>query len=581
MAAKEQIDIVIKAKDDATRVFERLGGETLYKIRKELDEINKKNAYLSQSNNLIARSFRDIESSVKSAFVAYAGYQGLVSAGQFVKDVIDAGIKEERQWQRVGAAVRAARFEYDQAIPVIQRITDALEMKYIIDDEAITQAWNRLLPVIKNINEGYRILDTAINLSAFAQVDLNTATLALIGAHEGQFMQLQRLTKIAFPDAVKQGGEFAKVLEMVDTNVKGQATANLTEYEQRVGRIAKAWEHTTEKIGQALTYITTGFMDVVLPGGTRLFPEGTTEDVSKLGTEIQKLDNVLNDVITTTASRRDIGILDDGVRESIIKDFASINGEMREFNAIAENGLRTADGLMKLTTDVSKGLEQFGPSISEANEALAEFDRTQREAMQAQREAMQAQQEAFNKVSSIARQALDPLHDWIVAGQSIEETFAQMGQRVKSIIADMIINMLSQAIAKALGFKDALSGIGSGYSGGGGGGFSFGALLAGLLPFDNRHNDSMLTREVRWMGELIARGVTQGMAAGMVPAIAQPQVAGPGGYTLHVHFNGPVYSEADVRRRILPLIEETVDNKFSRLAVKPRHLTGRRDGLSD
>lgn len=563
MATTEQVNILIRAKDEATK--------QIVGVKNEISGLS---------------------GTIGMATKAFAALGGAMALKGVLTDLMKAGIEEERQWNRVTQALKTARYEYDAALPVIQRMTDSLEWQTGIADQTITQGWVRLLPVVNNVSEAYRILAVSADIAAAKEVDLNTVVEAMIAAYQGHGTQLDRITKLYSPTGSDAVVSFEGKLTDLEKHFEGQAAANMDGFAGTWERIAIATGKAEEAVGGYINNALQGQVEKVssfdnalkgtldtfvrfgvvatglsLVAGAFVDKVNAEEDLKKAAEGLDRVAETavkLNNIITVTGSYRDIipkAFL--GEDDRAIKDIEIYKGELRE----VKDELISINGMAKLSTDVSIGDELKGPTWREAQEALADY--------QAELDATaRKQQAAFNKISGAAKQVLSPLREWIAEGKSIGDAFANMGQRVKQILADMVINMLAEAIAKALGLKAALSAIGAGT---GGGLFGF---LGGLLPFDDRHNDSMLTREVRWMGELITRGITQGMAAGMPSShwMQQPQLAAAAPTTIVLQFNGPVTSEQFVKDSILPVIEQASKNHHTRIPLRPEHLTGRRNG---
>ncbi len=568
MATTELVNILIRAKDDATKALKT--------VEKTLGGIDKQ---------------------VKAVAATYLTYEAVTSS---ITAVTKAALEEEKQWNKVTAALRLKGKAVDYVLPQIQDMTDALERETGISDELISGSMYRLIMANYDVAESYKIVRLAADISSTTNASLEETTVSLIKGMNGSEMQLNRLAA-SLGINIDRAGTAAEKIKLINDQVSGAAQAQLRGYQRITTDLSISWERWKEAVG-------TGFLSNAAPAmqfidwWLRVSAEAAKPEndlwagvnksagrVTETLNDLSKAASAVNDSIgdASDLSGKFSAIDDQKIHDFIefaaamgrvkatlpkaflgeddraIKDIEIYKGELRE----VKDELISINGLARLTTDVSKGDELQGPTWREAQEALADYQATLNETAR-------KQQEAFNKISGAAKQVLSPLREWIAEGKSIGDAFANMGQRVKQILADMVINMLAEAIAKALGLKAALSAIGVGT---GGGLFGF---LGGLLPFDDRHNDSMLTREVRWMGELITRGITQGMATGMPNGhwMQQPQMAAAP-TTIVLQFNGPVTSEQFVKDTILPVIEQASKHNHSRIQLRPVHLTGSRDGF--
>lgn len=361
---------------------------------------------------------------------------------------------------------------------------------------------------------------------------------------------------------------FTTVFSAAKNNLSAFVTFTKSLVSGDFGEIGLATANLTDTLSAGVTNVGKAFDDVVL--SERTFALQTRLALAQVLSTASTAANAVNVLKGSTNDKNGNGLIvkalfgEDDNGDNLVKDLVLLNGQLREFNAIEANGLRSSEGKAKMSWE----MEQQGPTPKEV--FMWRYEQEQEALEETQRKA----QESFAIISSSAQFALDPMKDMILSGQSIGDTFQAMGDRIKNIFVNEIINYISQAIAKLILFKGLGSDVNIGVNPVSG---LFGAL-GSILPFDNRHNDSMLQREVMWVGRLITNGLTQGMMQGIQPQ-AQPAMAG--GQNIAIHFHGPVSSDRDIRERVIPQLEEAIDRSFTRIKAGPRQLTGRRNGFSN
>lgn len=214
--------------------------------------------------------------------------------------------------------------------------------------------------------------------------------------------------------------------------------------------------------------------------------------------------------------------------------------------------------------------------------------------------------EIASQVGGAISSALTPaLVSVITKARNVSDAFRGVGQSIRDSLLGLAINALVQFISKQIvslfltkgeavahasntlaiaaetqatwalvAAKIALNAA----SGGVAGGVEYVAKeFIGI--FDNKNNDAMLEREVRWVGTLITRGLTSGMQSAMgAMALPQPAIASAGAQNITINFHGPVTSADFVRNEVIPQIERAVGYKQTRLASNKSTLTGVRDG---
>jgi hypothetical protein len=160
MAANEQVNIVIRAKNEATA--------TLKGVESQLGSL---------TTGIIA------------AGAAYLTWQAGIAS---IKNVIKAATEEELQWKKTASALKHHGFVVKTTLPTIQRMTDLLEDQTGQADELISYGFNRLIQANNSVSKSYEIMKVAADLAAGAHMDLDAAVQILLRAQAGNTQMLSR-----------------------------------------------------------------------------------------------------------------------------------------------------------------------------------------------------------------------------------------------------------------------------------------------------------------------------------------------------------------------------------------------------
>jgi hypothetical protein len=551
--------------------------------------------YATAALKTVSSTLGGIDKQVKQLALTYVSYQAVTG---FIKGVVAAAAEEEKQWNKVSAALRMRGRSVDEVLPKIQDMTDELERQRGVSDDLIAESMQRLIIANYSVADSFKTVSLAADITAITGGGLVETVTSLIKGANGSEMQLNRLAS-SLGINIEKAGTAAEKIELINKQVNGAAQESIKGYQKITNDLAVSWERWSEAVGK-------GFMDKSAPAiqfldwwlqksEEAMRPENDMwarigHDIDKLYDRLPATKDAVKDIVTTVANApmsipKALFGDDPSYPMEVIDRFGIQLADLSnlEFNKVTMSLAtlnREFDNLSDLPPIPMSDI--YGVGADEDMDLARLRFRQMREGWQetkrAAEEAARAQQRAIEELAGQYRQVLDPLHDWILAGRSISDTFSDMGDRIKSIFVDQIIAAISQAIAKLVIFN-GLAGSSGGIGGGGhllGGILPFG--LGNLLPFDNRNNDSMLQREVMWMGQLITRGITAGMQR-EIP-LGQPAAVQSGGATtIHLHFNGPVTSDEFVKDSIIPAIERSASRGHSRIQLRNSKAMGGRYGF--
>lgn len=211
--ADRELNIVIRAKDEASQVFQSLAG---------------------MGRNVLAVGFG----------VATAAVSGL-SAGLAL--CVKAAGDEQVGIQQLGAAVTASGGDWDTARVAIESYLRAEGDRVALDDGVGREALSRLTTATGDYEEAMRLLPIAIDLAAAKNIDLATASELVGKVSQGNLGTLSR-----YGIVLKEGATPMEALLELQKRFAGQGEAFANTFQGQQQRLSVAIGNLKETIGAAL-----------------------------------------------------------------------------------------------------------------------------------------------------------------------------------------------------------------------------------------------------------------------------------------------------------------------------------------
>jgi len=221
VAPKRQVDIILKAKDEASKVFENVANNTLPQFAKR-----------------VAQGL--------TAFVSVGAIE------ETFRRSIDAALEAEKATAGLAAALRAQGGDALQSLPALKAHAEALSRVSLADDEAI-QGAQKLLVSIGGLRG--RGLDdatkAALDLAAGLGIDLEQAATMIAKAAQGSTKEFSRLG-FEFDKNATDGQKLATVLAGINTRFGGMAAGQIATAAGQIHELNEAFGELLETLGTKL-----------------------------------------------------------------------------------------------------------------------------------------------------------------------------------------------------------------------------------------------------------------------------------------------------------------------------------------
>ena len=187
-------------------------------------------------------SFKTVAISGAAAFGAVATSIGFAmkAAGDDQKSQAELQRQLERTFGANDALVRST-----------EDYIGATELRYGTSDIALRSSLGLLVRSTGDMTQAQDLLNTAQNISASTGKDLESVSLALARASQGQFTALSRLG-VPLDDATKKSKDFDAVLGKLNDQFGGAAQAQADTFGGQMARLGTVFEDVKEKVGFAI-----------------------------------------------------------------------------------------------------------------------------------------------------------------------------------------------------------------------------------------------------------------------------------------------------------------------------------------
>jgi tetratricopeptide (TPR) repeat protein len=187
-------------------------------------------------------SFKTVAISGAAAFGAVATSIGFAmkAAGEDQKSQVELQRQLERTFGANDALVRST-----------EDYIGATELRYGTSDTALRTSLGLLVRSTGDMTQSQDLLNTAQNIAASTGRDLESVSLALARASQGQFTALSKLG-VPLDDATKKSKDFDAVLGKLNDQFGGAAQAEADTFGGQMARLGTVFENVKEKVGFAI-----------------------------------------------------------------------------------------------------------------------------------------------------------------------------------------------------------------------------------------------------------------------------------------------------------------------------------------
>ena len=247
---QETLQIVITAKDEATKVLAALGGK--------VKEVESGTTGMANSAEQGGFSIGRMAAAVGLGNLAFSAAQKAIGfVTDTIKGSINAAKAEEAAMAKVDAIVKTLKVSHDAATKSIDAAAkSALKMGFDDEDAAISKA--KLLQVTNDASKANDAFQLSMDLARFKGIDLESSTQAVTMALNGNVRMLKQLGI-----EVPKNATDMQILGAVHDRVAGQAEAFANTAAGASERYKVTMENLQETIGKAVLPVITQFFSRV------------------------------------------------------------------------------------------------------------------------------------------------------------------------------------------------------------------------------------------------------------------------------------------------------------------------------
>ena len=214
---------------------------------------------------------KNIDGFAKKSAKAF-GVAALASAAFAVKigkDAVQAAMEDQKSQALLANSLRNTVGATDNAIAGVERHITALQKQFSVADDELRPAFGRLAAAFNSTTVAQEAMQVALNVSAFAGVDLATASEAIIKASQGQYKAITKLVP-GIGAATLATKDFGKITDKVSKLTGGAAATRAETLEGKMMGLKIAFGEVMETLGYALLPVMEKFATLVT---TQLLPK--------------------------------------------------------------------------------------------------------------------------------------------------------------------------------------------------------------------------------------------------------------------------------------------------------------------
>jgi hypothetical protein len=209
----------------------------------------------------LGKGFDDFSKKTVRAFAVATAAVGAFAI-KIGKDAVQAAIADQKSQVLLANSLRNTTGATDAAIASVEAYVSKLQLEVGVVDDELRPSLAKLAAVTGSVSSAQSLLATALDVSAFAGVDLSTATTAVTRALQGNFRGLQKLVPGITATAIKSK-DLAAVFNEVNKATQGSAAARANTLEFRLAILRIRYSEILETLGYKLLPVIEKFATVI------------------------------------------------------------------------------------------------------------------------------------------------------------------------------------------------------------------------------------------------------------------------------------------------------------------------------
>jgi len=202
----------------------------------------------------------NMKSLAKSAALAGVAVAGMAVA--FGVDAVKAALEDEKSQTRLAKALKNTTKATKTQIASVEALISKMQFQYGVADDKLRPAFQRLVQGTQSITKSQGLLQTALDISAATGKDLETVSLALSKAYNGNIGVLKKMG-LHISDNIVKAKDFNAAMKVVTQTVGGQAQVAADTFAGRMQILSVRFSEFKEGIGYKLIPPLTKLMDYI------------------------------------------------------------------------------------------------------------------------------------------------------------------------------------------------------------------------------------------------------------------------------------------------------------------------------
>jgi hypothetical protein len=414
-----------------------------------------------------------------------AGVSASVLVGELGKSV-KAFNEDEKAADLLKIAVQNSTGATDLQVASLENQIKKMEATTAVSDDKLRPALGNLVRATQDVEQAQGLLSLALDISAGTGKDLETVSIALAKAQQGNVGALTRLGVALDKDAVKSK-DFDTIQRQLATSFKGSADAAAASSAGGMAQLSITVDNLYELVGSKLSPVVEDFAKIlnnVIPTaaekasgetnkvadaffkiGKQLFAGGLLDKLEKAAKLLHfvagESDTVASSVTYTAAEFRDMDTLLSNKYTETLKKTTKGTDDLKKKQEEARKAAK--DHADTLRERVVTAVDAVGASLEDAKKQLQDFADSTADSitgMVSLTDAIKTQDDAAKGVADALKDRKDAYGDVAKATKDVDDAMKQLIKTQKGDDAEAIVeatNDVKEAKLKLAEANDALA----------------------------------------------------------------------------------------------------------------------------
>lgn len=216
----------------------------------DVDQFNKSLKTADDSTQSFSQKIGKYSKAMAKSF-AIAGAAAGAYAIKLGIDGVNAAIEDEKSQKTLAQALKNTTDATDAQIAATEKYVSATQIRYGVSDVKLRASLGSLVRATGDVTEAQKLNNLAIDISASTGRDLETVSLTLAKAYDGNFGALKKLG-IPLDESILKTKDFSLVQGELVKLFGGAATANTETYAGQLAIVKQRFEEMKESVGVSL-----------------------------------------------------------------------------------------------------------------------------------------------------------------------------------------------------------------------------------------------------------------------------------------------------------------------------------------